>query len=149
MNRGDAEEQGNEISLSSTPVTFIERAPAAAEDEDEGFGEGVASGEDIKLLLSKAEQGDQGAQFDLGLEYYLKNNFEESFQWFQKAADQGHAEAQCHIAKMYEYGEAVEQDSSEAARWYRKAADQGLTQAQDRLEMIVRRQLELSKKLPQ
>ncbi|MBY0264715.1 MAG: hypothetical protein K2P90_04720, partial [Holosporales bacterium] len=42
MYRGDAEEQGDEVSLSSTPVTFIERAAAAAEEDedvdvDEGF----------------------------------------------------------------------------------------------------------------
>jgi TPR repeat protein len=129
MNRGDAEEQGNEISLSSTPVTFIERAPAAAEDEDEGFGEGVASGEDIKLLLSKAEQGDQGAQFDLGLEYYLKNNFEEAARWLKKAVNQGDANAQFILGMMCVDGEGVKKDLKKGVSLIQKAADQGDAEA--------------------
>ncbi len=43
-----------------------------AEPENEGCGEGGASGEKIKFLIEKAEQGDPEAQFDLGLEYFLK-----------------------------------------------------------------------------
>lgn len=40
-------------------------------------------------------------------------------------AQQGDAEAQLKLARMYYHGEGVRQDYNEAARWYRKAADQG------------------------
>jgi TPR repeat protein len=46
--------------------------------------------------------------------------------WYQKAAKQGHAEAQYRLGVAYVYGKGVPQDYAEAVRWYRKAADQGL-----------------------
>jgi len=134
MKRGAAEEPGDEVSLPRAPVTFMERAAAAAEDE--GFCEGVASGEDIKLLLSKAEQGDQGAQFDLGLEYYLKNNFEEAASWFRKAVNQGDANAQFILGMMYADGEEVTKDLKKAVPLIQKAAEKGHRLAQCNLGLM-------------
>jgi len=53
--------------------------------------------------------------------------------WYRKAAEQGHAEAQHNLARMYSRGEGVEKDYAEASRWYLKAAEQGLLYAQSAL----------------
>ena len=51
-------------------------------------------------------------------------------QWYQKAAEQGHAQAQCNLAWDYDNGCGVEEDPTMAVQWYQKAADQGHAQAQ-------------------
>jgi uncharacterized protein len=50
--------------------------------------------------------------------------------WYRKAADQGSANAQFNLGKMYDDGDGVLQDYAEALKWYRKAADQGNASAQ-------------------
>jgi TPR repeat protein len=44
---------------------------------------------------------------------------------FQKAADQGHAEALFILGQIYHFGQGVAQDASMAVTWYEKAANQG------------------------
>ena len=48
----------------------------------------------------------------------------------RKAAEQGHANAQCSLGNCYDFGQGVTKDLNEAAKWYRKAAEQGLARAQ-------------------
>jgi TPR repeat protein len=50
--------------------------------------------------------------------------------WYQKAADQGDAAAQCNLGVMYEKGRGVKKDETEAVKWFQKAADQGNAPAQ-------------------
>jgi uncharacterized protein len=49
---------------------------------------------------------------------------------FRKKADQGDAEAQVALGRMYAAGQGVPQDDAEALKWFRKAADQGDATAQ-------------------
>jgi uncharacterized protein len=51
-----------------------------------------------------------------------------------KVAEQGDAEAQFNLVKIYSYGEGVQQDFEEATNWYSKAAEQGDIEAQDTVE---------------
>jgi hypothetical protein len=48
----------------------------------------------------------------------------------RKLADEGSAEAQYKLAKMYEEGLEVPRDAKEAAKWYLKAAENGNPKAQ-------------------
>ena len=50
--------------------------------------------------------------------------------WFQKAAEQGNADAQRLLGLCYYTGDGVEKDLSEAVKWTRKAAEQGNAKAQ-------------------
>ena len=43
-------------------------------------------------------------------------------EWNQKAATQGNAEAQLHLAKALDEGAGVNKDADEARKWYAKAA---------------------------
>ena len=58
---------------------------------------------------------------------------EEAVEWYRKAAEQGHAEAQDELARCYDYGWGVGEDEEEAVEWYRKAAEQGYRPAIDTL----------------
>jgi len=74
---------------------------------------------------------------DAGQEYLHKGEeaekqkaYDAAMQWYRKAADQGNADAQIGIGRLYEQGWGVRKDYDEAWRWYRKAADQGNANAQ-------------------
>jgi TPR repeat protein len=57
-------------------------------------------------------------------------NDTEAAQWFRKAAEQGHVDAQSSLALMYSAGLGVPHDVIEAAKWYREAAERGDAEAQ-------------------
>lgn len=61
-------------------------------------GVGAADQVDVQTVRQKAEQGDAEAQFTLGQMYakgqVVKRDYAQARQWYQKAAEQGHADAQ-------------------------------------------------------
>jgi TPR repeat protein len=59
----------------------------------------------------------------------VKRDDAEAATWYRKAAEQGHAGAQCSLGYIYEKGGLI----AEAATWYRKAAEQGNPEAQHNL----------------
>lgn len=88
----------------------------------------------FKLWLPLAEQGNEDAQFNLGVMYDdgrgVKQDGFEAVKWYRKAAEQGYEKAQFNLGNMYHYGRGVKQDDVEAVKWYRKAAEQGHAKAQ-------------------
>ena len=56
--------------------------------------------------------------------------------WIRRAADQGLAQAQYSLGRMYYKGEGVAKDGQEAVVWFRRAADQGLAQAKAALQKL-------------
>ena len=89
----------------------------------------------LKLWGTLAEQGDAGAQYNLGVMYDNGEGVAEddakAVKWYRKAADQGYAKAQNNLGVMYDNGEGVAEDDAEAVKWYRKAAEQGHAGAQN------------------
>ena len=83
----------------------------------------------------KAQGGDSEAQFKMGLRYWNSppdpTGNKEMQKWFRKAAEQGHAKAQCRLADSYNtaFGDNAV-DHAEAFKWYRKSAEQGDSEAQ-------------------
>uniref|UniRef100_UPI00260B7424 tetratricopeptide repeat protein n=1 Tax=uncultured Neisseria sp. TaxID=237778 RepID=UPI00260B7424 len=53
----------------------------------------------------------------------------QAVQWYRRAAEQGHAQAQVLLGVMYENGQGVRQDYAQAAQWYRRAKEQGAAEA--------------------
>ena len=82
----------------------------------------------------RAEQGDEYAQYNLGLMYAngqgVSQNYEQAIKWFTKAAEQGIATAQFNCGLMYATGQGVPQNYKEALKWYTKAAERGVIEAQ-------------------
>ena len=80
---------------------------------------------DIATLTRQAQSGDVSAQFDLAHEYYEQGNHAKAFEWFTKAAHQGHAAAQYNLGAMYYNGQGVSQNKSTAKRYFGQACDNG------------------------
>lgn len=90
-----------------------------------------------------AEEGDESAQYHLGIIYRdgqgVPQDYAESAKWFRKAATQKTTSSdrangtrffyivasQAALGSMCYYGLGVPQDYAEALKWYRKAAEMG------------------------
>jgi TPR repeat protein len=59
-----------------------------------------------------------------------KKDFTLAAQWWKRAADQGHARAQCSLGICYANGDGVVKDDTRAAQLYQLAAEQGHALAQ-------------------
>jgi len=102
-----------------------------------------------------ADQGDAGAQYNLGLMYNdgqgVTSNRKEAAKWFQKAAEQGFAKAQDILGLMYSNGKVVPRDYILAYMWFNLAGINGepdSTTSRDIIaSMMTPSQLEQAKKL--
>ena len=94
-----------------------------------GFQPGFAEDQDIEQLRKAAEQGDAGAQANLGFMYDrgwgVPEDDQEAVRWFRKAAEQGAAMAQHNLGVMYSKGEGVLENYVKAYAWLNLAAAQG------------------------
>ena len=95
----------------------------------------INSMQEIVDLFKKVDLGDAEAQLELAKRYEkgiggMNKDDAESAKWYRKAAEQGNAEAQSRVGKMYYNGEGVKANLREAVNWYRKAAEQGMSEAQ-------------------
>jgi TPR repeat protein len=52
-------------------------------------------------------------------------DYKQAFQWYEKAARQGNANAELALAVLYSRGEGVPQDSKQALAYFLKAAQHG------------------------
>lgn len=90
----------------------------------------------LGLLLAGAQLS--RADFPLGEEAYLAEDYEAAMSIWSPLADQGDADAQNMVGFMYRWGQGVEQDFEKARRWYRSAAGQGHARAQNNLGLLYR-----------
>ncbi len=104
------------------------------------YQEARAAYDRSEFLLAKtlwralADGGDLEAMFALGAVLYegpgeVAVNYLQSSQWYARAADLGHADAQYNLGNAYQRGLGVWQDDQQAVHWWRKAAEQGLPKA--------------------
>ena len=95
-----------------------------------GFGCEKNIDRGYKIAAYFANQGNAGAQNNLGLYYDICKDYLKAFEWFKKAAEQGLARAQANLGNFYKNGQSFEQDYQKAVEWYTKAAEQGNANAQ-------------------
>ena len=60
-----------------------------------------------------------------GLDRFLQKDYKKAFEWYEKAASQGYADAQYSLGNMYKYGRGVEKDSKKAKKLFKEACDGG------------------------
>jgi Sel1 repeat len=88
-------------------------------------------------LISSARAGDAEAQYNLGRIYQqgigVKQNNTEAADWYRRAAEQGHSEAQNSLGLLLV---ADQRDYPGAAQWFAMAARQGNADAQYNLGVI-------------
>ena len=65
------------------------------------------------------------ANWAAGARAYDRGDYAEAVRVWRIAGDQGNANAQFFLGKMYTDGQGVAQNHTEASRWFRRAADQG------------------------
>ena len=80
----------------------------------------------------------QKSAFDKGMDFLLGSkeqvqDFQQAYDNFSIAAQEGNADAVCMIGYMYEKGYAVSQDFGQALEWYKKAAEKNHAGAQNSL----------------
>lgn len=111
------------------------------------------------VIVSRAQNGDTGAMFVLGLFCIEKNNKADAIHWLQKAANMGHCDAKhylgclytelrdwdaaiwwykncAHMGSLYclaKIYERIKKNKAAAIYWYQKAAEMGNQKAVDRL----------------
>ena len=94
----------------------------------------------FKCFKRLAEQGHAGAQYSLGMRYYLGEGTltdkKKAFYWFTQAAEQGLADAQHNLGILYYLGEGTLTDKKKAFYWFTQAAEQGDAQAQYKLGIL-------------
>ena len=64
------------------------------------------------------------------IEYRKNPSPEATFKMYEKKAEQGDADAQCDLGKMYLSGYGIAKDEAKSVEWFRKAAEQGNAEAQ-------------------
>ena len=69
-------------------------------------------------------ENEMGRRYFLG-EGGLHQSYEEAVKWYEKAARQGHARAQCGLGLMYDNGKGVPQSYQKAMEYYELSARQG------------------------
>lgn len=99
------------------------------------FAEDPTTPQDIAALEQKANQGEEDAQYELGMLYKngfgVQKDYMKAIDWLTKAADQGDVDAPFQLARIYQSSSTP--DYEKAAKWYIKAADQGEDIAQKNL----------------
>ena len=83
-------------------------------------------------VVSQTSEDDKSPEemYNVGIKYYDEGKYLEAAEWFEKAANQGHAKAQYNLGGCYYDGQGVVQNYKNAAFWYEKAANQGYADAQ-------------------
>ena len=91
----------------------------------------------LARIKSRAENGDAGAQLELGMLYAngrgVPRDIVRAAKWHRKAAEQGLPQADYQLGLDYANGEGVKVSQTEASKWFRKAAEQGMASAQHEL----------------
>lgn len=82
------------------------------------------------IMQPLAQAGDADAQYNIGWMYLngygLRTNENLALEWWQKASEQGHADANFSIAMLYDLGDGdVREDHSKAIDYYLLAANDG------------------------
>lgn len=96
------------------------------------------SPDDISVLASNAERGDDASQVLLGIAYMngdggLGKDLPQAARWFEQAALLGNPYAQERIADLYDTGKGVPVNSALAFEWRLQAAQRGNLNAQFKL----------------
>ena len=116
------------LALAVIPVGVDAQGTAVASCAD------ISPSSALEDVRTCAEQGDAGAQYNLGYMYTrggdLPEDYAEAVRWYRLAAEQGFAPAQNDLGVMYDNGNGVPENDVEAVRWYRLAAEQGDVNAQ-------------------
>ena len=84
----------------------------------------------ILLNFYASAQSDVTSYVRIAEQHDINGSYEEAARWYLKAAEQGHAKAQCCLGAYYYVGQGVRKNLMEAIKWWYKSAEQGYAEAQ-------------------
>ena len=84
----------------------------------------------LAVVLLAGLAGPAGADFEAGMAAIERGDYGAALRELRPLAEQGHAQAQYKLGRMYRAGVGVPRDAVEAANWTRRAAQQGDALAQ-------------------
>jgi S1-C subfamily serine protease len=91
------------------------------------------------LLPDYIKKAETDTYFQAARDYetaFYSEDYNKSFNWYTKVAEQENAWAQFELGWMYDKGWGVTQNYKQAAYWYTKAAEQGDASAQNNLGVL-------------
>ena len=80
----------------------------------------------VAAMLAGSSLAGGEDDFYRGVAEYRARNYAEAVSWFNKAAEQGEADAQFLLGRMYYDGNSISQDYVEAYKWFSIAAVNGV-----------------------
>ena len=96
--------------------------------------------ESHRLVLKWAERGKGWAMHLIAQDYEHGRDVQKSHKaarlWYERAAEQGHATAQCDLGLMHYNGEGGPVSMEQARVWYGRAAEQGHASSQYNLGLM-------------
>ena len=90
----------------------------------------------VLVLALKLSTPVLAADLKAGLDAFQRDDYATALKELRPLAEQGNAEAQYYLGRIYSGGFGVTQDYAEAMKWYRLAAEQGDAAAQFFLGVI-------------
>ena len=98
---------------------------------------------EMESLTKLAERGHPPSQYMLAELHYngegTDKNFEQAFDWFEKAALQDFTPAQYNLAVLYDKARGTKENPEQAFHWYEKAAEQEHVQAKYNLAIMYKK----------
>ena len=76
------------------------------------------------IMLSFIFSSSVFADLETAMTAYTEGNYEQTFKELKPLAEQGDANAQFMLARLYQDGEGIPQDFKKAVNWYKRAAEQ-------------------------
>jgi TPR repeat protein len=103
----------------------------------------TSAAESLRRLQKHLDKGNAEAQIMLGDKYRfgdmaVKKNSKRAFEFYERAAAQGHAVAQNLLGSCYGQGDGVKIDDEAAVLWFRRSAEQGYPGAQFNIGCMLR-----------
>jgi uncharacterized protein len=92
----------------------------------------------VTAILPALTSSVRAGPLEDGLEAYKKGDFDTAVSLLRPLAEQGNAQAEEKLGRMYQRGKGVPKDFARAVEWYRKAAERGDAAAQGRLGFLYR-----------
>lgn len=132
------------MGLAASPLSVTAARESSGQEEKIQAAFESLSADNVRAWEGKAHSGDAFAQNLMGLAHkygsFVRRDHALSAQWFRKSADQGFADAQFNLGRiygpadgLYRKSRAAPEDYAQAARWLGKAAMQGYAPAQVKL----------------
>jgi TPR repeat protein len=84
-------------------------------------------------LKQARDEALRGWWFETGQIGGKGRDYDSAMRWYLKAVEDGDAQANWNIGRLYEFGFGLPKDLTAAKTWYQKAADKGVLEAQDSL----------------